>query len=120
MEEGILERARELGRVIGQTQEYKTLQRAREGLSGDREAVSLMNRLGELEAEITRALQRGEEPPEATQLSYEEAFGKLQASSLYQALVAAQSNFEKVLGRVNEEIGKGMEAGSQSRIILPS
>ena len=39
---------------------------------------------------------------------------------MYQSLVASQSNFEKLLARVNEEIGKGMEMGAQSRIILPS
>ena len=46
------------------------------------------------------------------------SFGTLQASAAYQGLVAAQSNFDKLLQRVNEEIGKGIEAGSQSRIIL--
>lgn len=120
MSDVMMEKAHDLGRQIGQTPEYRTLQRAREGLSGDREAVTLMNRLGQLETDIARALQRGEEPPETTQAEYEEAFGQLQSSSLYQALIAAQSNFDKVLTRVNEEIAKGMEAGSQSRIILPS
>jgi hypothetical protein len=39
---------------------------------------------------------------------------------VYQGLVAAQSNFDRVMGRVNEEIARGIEAGEQSRIILPS
>ena len=118
--EGMTEKARELGRVIGQTPEFKTLQRARTALSEDREAVALMNRLAELETEIAGALQSGEEPGQQAQQDYEAAFGKLQGSSLYQSLVASQSNFEKLLARVNEEIGKGMEMGAQSRIILPS
>jgi hypothetical protein len=44
----------------------------------------------------------------------------VQASPVYQQLVAAQTNFDKILRRVNEEISRGMEAGAQSRIILPS
>jgi hypothetical protein len=36
----------------------------------------------------------------------------------YQALAAAQSNFDRLMMRVNEEIAKGIEAGEQSRIIL--
>jgi hypothetical protein len=39
---------------------------------------------------------------------------------VYQALVAAQSNFDRVMSRINEEIARGIEAGAQSRIILPS
>jgi hypothetical protein len=35
-------------------------------------------------------------------------------------MVAAQSNFDKLLTRVNDEISRGMEMGAQSRIILPS
>ena len=37
--EGISEKARELGRLIGQTDEYKALGRARERFSDDRAAV---------------------------------------------------------------------------------
>ncbi len=33
---------------------------------------------------------------------------------------AAQTNFDKVLRRGNETIGKGMEEGAQRRIILSS
>ena len=118
--EGMTEKARELGRLIGQTPEFKTLQRARTALAEDREAVAQMNKLAELETEIAGALQTGEEPAQQVQQDYEAAFGKLQGSSMYQSLVASQSNFEKLLARVNEEIGKGMEMGAQSRIILPS
>lgn len=114
------EKARELGRMLGQTEEYKALQRARERVSNDREVVRLLSRLGELEEDVARSLQRGEAPPEAVREEYEQVFSDLQANPVYQALVAAQSNFDRVLARVNEEIGKGMEAGAQSRIILPS
>lgn len=120
MSELMLEKARELGRMLGQTPEHESLKRARSRIADDRDAVTRLNRLGELEGQIARAMQQGQEPPaEATQ-EYEEVFGELQSSPVYQSLVAAQSNFDKVLSRVNEEIAKGMEAGGQSRIILPS
>lgn len=119
--EGILvDKARELGRTIGQTDEYKALQRARTAISEDRETVTLLNRLGELEREITTSLQRGQEPAAELREEYESTFGSLQSQSAYQRLAAAQSNFDKILARVNEEIEKGMQAAAQSRIILPS
>src|SRR5687768_2395417 len=113
--EAVWERARELGRVLGQSDEYKAVQRAKERLSGDREIVTHLNRLGELEAEIGRMLQRGEEPPQATAEEYETIFGEVQSRPEYQSLVAAQTNFDKILARVNEEISKGMTTAAQSR-----
>jgi cell fate (sporulation/competence/biofilm development) regulator YlbF (YheA/YmcA/DUF963 family) len=114
------EKANELGRLLGQSDEYKALARARERLTNDRDAVTAMNRLDALEREISASLHNGQEPPELTKQEYETIFSTLQSSAVYQGLVAAQSNFDKILARVNEEIGRGMEAGSQSRIILPS
>jgi cell fate (sporulation/competence/biofilm development) regulator YlbF (YheA/YmcA/DUF963 family) len=120
MTDGMKERARELGRLLGQSDEYKALGRARERLLEDGEAVTAMNRLDELEKGISEALQRGEEPAEPTKEEYEKLFMQLQSAASYQGMVAAQSNFDKLLGRVNQEISAGIESGAQSRIILPS
>jgi cell fate (sporulation/competence/biofilm development) regulator YlbF (YheA/YmcA/DUF963 family) len=118
--EATLEKARDLGRLIGQADEYKALQRAKERVSNEREMVALLNRLAELEGEIARALQQGREPEQATAEEYERAFADVQSRAAYQALVAAQANFDKVLARVNDEISRGMSTAAQSRIILPS
>ena len=120
MTDGMKERAQDLGRLLGQSDEYKALGRARQRLTDDQEAVSAMTRLDTLEREISTALHSGQEPEENAKQEYERVFGTLQASPSYQGLVAAQSNFDKLLQRVNEEISRGMESGAQSRIILPS
>jgi cell fate (sporulation/competence/biofilm development) regulator YlbF (YheA/YmcA/DUF963 family) len=118
--EGLIEKARELGRLIGQADEYKALERARDRFSNDREAVERVNELARIEAEIAKSLQADEEPAEATREAYERLFGELQANTSYQGMVAAQSNFDRVLAKVNEEISRGVETGASSRIILPS
>jgi cell fate (sporulation/competence/biofilm development) regulator YlbF (YheA/YmcA/DUF963 family) len=120
MHESMLEKAKEVGRMLGQTDEYKALQRARERLNDDRDSVASLNRLAELEQELTGFLRRGEEPPEEAQKEYEETASQLQAGPVYQGLVAAQSNFDKLLQKVNEQMGAGIEAGSKSSIIMPS
>ena len=38
----------------------------------------------------------------------------------FQRLVAAQSNFEKIMYKVNETVARGIEEGAQSRIIISS
>ena len=120
MTEGMTEKARELGRLIGQTDEYKALQRARERFGNDRDAVERVNKLAQLETEIAQVLQRNEEPTEEAREQYERTFEELQGNPSYQGMVAAQSNFDRILTKVNEEISKGVETGATSRIILPS
>jgi cell fate (sporulation/competence/biofilm development) regulator YlbF (YheA/YmcA/DUF963 family) len=118
--DAIGERAREVGRLISQTDEYRALRRANEKIGEEREAVSLLNKLQELQESLSDSLRRGSEPTAEQADEYESLLGELQARSDYQAVVAAQSNFDRLMMRVNEEIARGIEAGEQSRIILPS
>lgn len=118
--EQIREKAREIGRLLSQTEEYKALKRANERLGDDRESVTLINRIGELQDGMTSTLRRGEEPSDEDQQEYESLAGQLQSLPAYQGMVAAQSNFDRLMLQINEEIGRGIEAGEQSRIILPS
>jgi len=118
--EVLKERARDLGRLLGQGDEYRALARARDRLSGDRECVQAFNRLAALEETVAASLDRGEEPPADLRDEYERLFSELQGSPVYQSVVAAQTNFDKVLARVNEEILAGIDAGARSRIILPT
>ena len=118
--EGMIEKARELGRLIGQAYEYKVLERARERFSNDRDAVERVNALARIEDQIGKSLQADQEPAEATREEYERLFGELQSNASYQGVIAAQSNFDRILAKVNEEISRGVESGASSRIILPS
>lgn len=116
--EHLWEKAREVGRYVAQSDEFKAFKRANERLAEDRDAVTLINRLSELQDVISRALQRGEEPSEAERAEYERVVETVQVNTAYQAFEAARSNFDRLMQRVDEEIGKGIEAGEQSRIIL--
>jgi cell fate (sporulation/competence/biofilm development) regulator YlbF (YheA/YmcA/DUF963 family) len=115
----IRSKAQEIGRLLSQTDEYRALRRANESLGEDRESVELINLLGDLQERIAEGLRRGQEPTKEDQAGYEQAAERLQGLTAYQRLVAAQSNFDKLMVQVNEEIGRGIEAGEQSRIILP-
>jgi len=118
--EQIWEKAREVGRLVAQSDEYKALKRANERLADEREAVSAINRLNELQEQITAALQQGQEPGEAEREEYERLAVTLQGSAAYQSFQSAHANFDRLMERIYEEIAKGIEAGEQSRIILTS
>lgn len=117
--ERIYERATEVGRLVSQLPEYQRLKEAHQSINEDREATTRINEMRELQTEMLQQLERGEEPPEEKREQLESLSQELQGSTRYQALVAAQTNFDKVMEKVQESIGSGIRAGEESRIVIP-
>jgi cell fate (sporulation/competence/biofilm development) regulator YlbF (YheA/YmcA/DUF963 family) len=117
---GIYDMARELGGALARTDEYQALKRAMDATADDRELVEVRNRIEELEASIEADLRAGKEPADEVKKDYSDAVEDLQRLAAYQRLVAAQTNFEKVMYKVNQTVAEGIEAGAQSRIIISS
>ena len=115
----MMEMAKDLGKVLAQTEEYQTLKHTVSGTADDRELAELRTELEDLEGQIEAALRGGNEPTEELKAGYEAAVGRLQASATYQRLVSAQANFDKVLLKVNHTIQQGITEGAESRIIMP-
>jgi len=114
----IMEMAERLGQSLARTDEYQALRRAISASGDDRELAELQSLIQELERAMQERLGKGEEPTEDQAKEYEGFFSRLQANSSYQRLVAAQTNFDKVVSKVNETIHKGIQKGAESRIIL--
>lgn len=118
MPDAMLEtKARELGRLIGQSEEYKLVKRANDALSSDSEAVALLREMENLRREAQTMLARGEEPTEDMEQQLDERLMKVQANSAYQRVAASQENLDKVMRRVNEWITEGIVKGAESSII---
>ncbi len=110
-------KARELGRLIGQSSEYQSLKRANESLGADKDAVTILNRMSELRLQAQRMIERGEEPTADMEQELDELLTKVQVSSSYQRAVASQENFDKIMMQVNAWIAEGIKAGATSSII---
>jgi len=117
---GIYDMARELGGALARTDEYQALKRAIDASADDRDLVEIRNRLEGIEAQIEADLRAGKEPSDELKTQYADAAEELQQLAAYQRLVAAQSNFEKIMHKVNHTVAEGIEAGAQSRIIISS
>lgn len=113
----IPDRAAELGRLVGQSEEYQALKRANERLMAEAELRAGLERLRALQIAVAEQLDRGIEPTPEQQQEIDALVGKLQAHPAYQGVVAAQSNFDKLMMKVNEWILDGIRRGSESRII---
>jgi cell fate (sporulation/competence/biofilm development) regulator YlbF (YheA/YmcA/DUF963 family) len=111
------EKAQQLGTLIGQGEEYRALLRARDALDEDKDLAEKLKRMEQLSVELQQRVARGEEPEQAHADEYDRLFGDVQSSVTYQRLVAAQTNFDKVMHHVQEQMLEGMRKGAQSRII---
>ena len=114
------DKAKELGRLIGQSPEYQGLKRSSDALNEDREAVTLLQQMEKLRGEAQQLIQRGENPTEEMEKQLDELLEKIQRQSVYQGAVAAQENFDKLMLRVNQWIMDGMKKGAASPIITLS
>ena len=97
----IEDKAIELGRMIGQSPEYQAVKRANEALSGDRDAVALLQRLEQLRVDAQRMIERGENPTPEMEQQLDQLLGTIQSKPIYQAAVTSQENFDKIMARVN-------------------
>ena len=111
------EKARELGRLIGQSAEYQTVKTTSDALNGDADAVAALRRMEELRAEAQRMIQRGESPAQSMEEELDQLLTRIQSNLTYQRAVSAQENFDKTMLRVNEWILDGIKRGAESRII---
>ncbi len=115
--EPISARAEELGRLLGQSEEYLAWRRSEERLTAYTELRTSLDKLAQLQMGAAEKAERGEQPTAAEQQELDALWSKVQVSPLYQGYVAARTNFDKMMYRINEQILEGMKKGAESRII---
>lgn len=114
------EKAKELGRIIGQSPEYQALKRSSEALNDDKAAVALLQEMEKLRGEAQQLIQSGENPTPEMEQQLDSMLEKIQSQAAYQRAVSAQENFDKLMLRVNQWIMDGMKKGAASPIITLS
>jgi cell fate (sporulation/competence/biofilm development) regulator YlbF (YheA/YmcA/DUF963 family) len=110
-------KAKDLGRLIGQSPEYQAVKRANDALGQDSAAVALLKQMEQLRIDAQQMIQRGERPTEQMEKDLDTLLGQVQSQAAYQRLVSAQENFDKLMSRVNDWIVDGIEKGATSSII---
>ncbi|MFB6356491.1 MAG: YlbF family regulator [bacterium] len=113
----IEEKAKQLGRAIGQTEAAKAMETARESLEDNEETSELFEKVQDMEQDLMEKAQRGEDVSDEEEQDLRDAMQKLESRPDFQKFVAAQQNFEKMMKKVNEYIQNGIEEGKDSNII---
>ena len=114
----IEEKAKDLGRLIGQSAEYQGLKRANEALGEDKDAVAMLRQMEQLRVDAQRMIARGERPTPEMEQQLDDLLAKVQGQPVYQRLIVAQENFDKTMAKVNDWILDGIEKGASSPIIM--
>ena len=114
------DKAQELGRLLGQSDEYRVLLRATDRMKEDAELQKHLAEVEQLAQQLERGAQAGQEPPKEQIEKYDRALQTVQGNPVYQQVVAAQANFEKFMAKVNSRIYEGLKKGAASPIITLS
>jgi cell fate (sporulation/competence/biofilm development) regulator YlbF (YheA/YmcA/DUF963 family) len=114
------EKAKELGRIIGQSSEYQAVKKSSDALNGDRDAVTILQQMEKVRQEAQQMIQRGEQPTAEMEQQLDDLLMKVQGNPAYQRAISAQENFDKVMYQVNNWIMDGMKKGAVSSIITLS
>ena len=112
------DKAKDLGRTIGQSDEYKAVKRSSEALNGDREASTVLRQMEKIRTDAQAMIDRGQEPTAEMEQQLDALLQQVQGNTAYQSALAAQENFDKLMLRVNQWIADGIRAGATSPIIL--
>lgn len=112
------DKAKDLGRTIGQSAEYKAVKKSSEALNEDRESSTLLRQMENIRQEAQAMLDRGQQPTQEMEVQLDGLLEQVQTHAVYQRAVVAQDNFDKLMLRVNTWIADGIKAGATSSIIL--
>jgi cell fate (sporulation/competence/biofilm development) regulator YlbF (YheA/YmcA/DUF963 family) len=115
--EAISKRADELGRLVGQSEEYQAWRRAEERLTAEAAMREALDRLAQLQMAAAEKAERGEQPTAEQQQELDALWSRVQVNPLYQSYIAARTNFDKMMYQMNQTILEGMRKGSESKII---
>lgn len=111
------EKAVELGRLIGQSNEYQAMRRAEQALRDDPEAQQRLETISALTRDFDTLIAGGEQPTEEQAKNYETILHEFELSPAGQGYLVARANVDKLMQRVNQSIGQGIERGASSGII---
>ena len=114
----IWEKAKDLGRLIGQSTEYKALRRTEQALREDAPTVAKLDAIQQLATKVDQMMALGADARRRDHRARTRpAVRELEVSVTGQAYAVARANFEKLMTKVNQEISEGMELGATSSII---
>ncbi len=110
----VMDKAKELGREIRDTAEYKELERVTQNVEGDSQAGDLIKEIQELQQQIQFAQQSGVQPSAEQIERFNTLKSEMDSSLTIQAYAKAQNDFSEFMQSVNKSISQGINPKIES------
>ncbi len=104
----VMEKARDLGKEIRNTEQYQELERVSENMQEDTEASQMIKEIQELQQQIQFAQQSGVQPSEDQLQQFNDLKSKMDTNLTIQAYAKAQNDFSQFMQEVNSAISEGI------------
>jgi hypothetical protein len=80
-------------------------------------STTALQRMDTLRNEAQAMIEKGQQPTAEMEQELDTLLTKVQASTIYQRVIAANENFDKVMVQVNQWMLEGIKKGATSSII---
>jgi cell fate (sporulation/competence/biofilm development) regulator YlbF (YheA/YmcA/DUF963 family) len=104
----VMDKAKELGKEIRNTEAYKELERTTGNIKDDADANKMIQDIQELQQQMQFAQQSGVQPSQEQIDQFNSLKGKMDTSLTIQAYAKAQNDFSEFMQTVNNAIGEGI------------
>ncbi len=104
----VISKAKELGKEIRKTEQYRELERVSENMQEDTEANQMIKEIQELQQQIQFAQQSGVQPGQEQIEQFNNLKSKMDTSLTIQAYAKAQNDFSQFMQEVNSAISEGI------------
>ena len=105
----MLEKAKELGRELRNTEAFQELERTNNQFRGDETAQQLVKEVQEAQQALQFSRQTGVQPSEEQVNTFNQKKENLNMNITVRSLMKAQDTFNEMMKEVNEAISEGMK-----------
>lgn len=109
MSDMVLEKALELGKLIAESDKYKTMREKEAAMMSDVDAIMLIEKFQGLQQQHQMLRMQGKDLTEEQLNEVYAMEEQMMSNPLIREFAEIQENFQKFLGQVNERISEGIE-----------
>ncbi|MEW6696559.1 MAG: YlbF family regulator [Bacillota bacterium] len=109
MSDMVLDKSLELGKLIADSEKYKTMREKEAAMMSDVDAIALIEKFQQLQQSHQKARMQGQELTDEQLNEVYAMEDQMMANPLIREFAEIQEQFQKFLNQVNERISEGIE-----------
>ena len=107
----VIQKAKELGSEIKETEEYKELERANQNIKDDELASKIIDDINDIQQKISFAQSSGVQPDQDQITQFNELKSQMDSNLTILGFIKAQEKFSQIMQEINQAISEGIGGG---------